>query len=197
MSPSAGSGAGAEEQSPLERAIDLLVYAPLGLVFTAREELPKLIARGRSGATGQVGMARAVGHFAVHQGQREAGKLLRQATERLAGVALAADNRKSQSPTHSSAGTPGRGPSTPALGSASGANAGRSTAVASGPKPGPAEPAAASLAIPGYDSLSAPQVVQRLDGLSGAELEAVGAYESATRGRKTILSRVGQLQSGR
>ena len=52
------------------------------------------------------------------------------------------------------------------------------------------------LAIPGYDALSASQVVQRLAGLSPAELESVRAYEEATRGRKTILSRVAQLQHG-
>ncbi|MGH9154235.1 MAG: hypothetical protein ACRD03_18040, partial [Acidimicrobiales bacterium] len=57
-------------------------------------------------------------------------------------------------------------------------------------------PHAASLAIPGYDSLSAPHVVQRLDGLSGDELEAVRAYEAAHRARKTILGRIAQLQSG-
>lgn len=55
-------------------------------------------------------------------------------------------------------------------------------------------PAVASLAIPGYDSLSASQVVQRLAGLSGSELEAVKAYEAANRGRRTILARIGQLQ---
>jgi hypothetical protein len=52
------------------------------------------------------------------------------------------------------------------------------------------------LAIPGYDALSASQVVQRLAGLSGAELADVGAYEAATRGRKTILNRVDQLRTG-
>jgi hypothetical protein len=51
------------------------------------------------------------------------------------------------------------------------------------------------LAIPGYDSLSASQVVQRLGGLSSEELEAVRQYESTTRGRRTILSKIAQLQS--
>lgn len=55
-------------------------------------------------------------------------------------------------------------------------------------------PSAEDLAIPGYDSLAASQVVQRLAGLSAAELAAVGAYESAHRGRRTILTRVRQLQ---
>jgi len=52
-----------------------------------------------------------------------------------------------------------------------------------------------TLAIPDYDSLSALQVVPRLDGLTTSELEAVGLYEAATRGRKTILNKVAQLQS--
>jgi hypothetical protein len=51
------------------------------------------------------------------------------------------------------------------------------------------------LAIPGYDTLSAMQVVQRLTGLSAQELEAVRAYEAAHRGRKTILHRAEQLLS--
>jgi hypothetical protein len=62
------------------------------------------------------------------------------------------------------------------------------------PAPAPAPPSD-SLAIPGYDSLSASQVVQRLASLSGPELAAVRDYEAATRGRRTILARVSQLQS--
>jgi len=53
-----------------------------------------------------------------------------------------------------------------------------------------------SLAIPGYDSLSASQVVQRLEGLSPAELEEVRAHEAAHRQRRTILHRVEQLLTG-
>ena len=71
------------------------------------------------------------------------------------------------------------------------------SAGTSGPGGGAEAPAsarrAADLAIPSYDSLSAPQVVQRLAGLSEDEVEAVLAYETATRGRKTILSRASQL----
>jgi hypothetical protein len=38
-------------------------------------------------------------------------------------------------------------------------------------------------------------VVQRLAGLDPAELEAVKVYESATRGRQTILTRISQLEA--
>ncbi|HEY5250099.1 MAG TPA: hypothetical protein VIJ09_00460 [Acidimicrobiales bacterium] len=55
---------------------------------------------------------------------------------------------------------------------------------------------AGSLAIPGYDSLSASQVVQRLAGLSRAELIEVRAHEQAQRHRRTILNRVEQLLAG-
>ncbi len=53
-----------------------------------------------------------------------------------------------------------------------------------------------ALAIPGYDSLSASQVVQRLEGLSSPELEEVRAHEAAHRQRRTILHRVEQLLTG-
>jgi hypothetical protein len=54
-------------------------------------------------------------------------------------------------------------------------------------------PPVSTLSIPGFDTLSASQVVQRLDGLNRSELVAVRAYEASTRGRRTILSRVDQL----
>jgi hypothetical protein len=51
----------------------------------------------------------------------------------------------------------------------------------------------AELAIPGYDALSASQVVERLIGLTPAELDAVHAYETAHRQRRTILGKIEQL----
>jgi hypothetical protein len=60
------------------------------------------------------------------------------------------------------------------------------------PAPGGRE-SARGLAIPDYDTLSASQVVQRLDGLDRRELVAVVDHETATRGRRTILHRAQQL----
>lgn len=175
-----GSGS-AGERSPLDRALDLLVYAPLGLALAAREELANLAARGRKEAEGQVGMARVVGRFAVDRGQKEAGRIVRQATGHLAGLGLVPDPSRAPRPPPAPpppAAEPARAPSAPA-------------SEPSDPRGhGPA-----ALAIPGYDSLSAPHVVQRLDGLSADELESVRLYEAAHRGRKTILGRIAQLQS--
>lgn len=52
------------------------------------------------------------------------------------------------------------------------------------------------LAIPGYDTLAASQVVQRLSSLRQDELDAIRAYELSTRGRRTILHRISQLTGG-
>ena len=54
-------------------------------------------------------------------------------------------------------------------------------------------PPVTTLSIPGFDTLSASQVVQRLDGLNRSELVSVRAYEASTRRRRTILNRVDQL----
>ncbi len=73
--------------------------------------------------------------------------------------------------------------------------AGGQTRTTARPGPGGSRtaPAVTDLAIPSYDSLSAPQVVQRLAGLSQDEVQAVRAYEAATRGRRTIIARADQL----
>jgi hypothetical protein len=71
--------------------------------------------------------------------------------------------------------------------------------VRAGAKPAPRRPQsgpdASQLAIPDYDSLAASQVLPRLEGLTPDEMEAVRSYEAAHRGRRTILGRIGQLQT--
>lgn len=183
-----------EKKTPLEQALDLFVYAPLGLAMAAREELPKFIDKGRQQVTGQMMMARMMGEYAVKEGQKEAEKLVKQAQDRLGDLA-GGPARPAPAPAPSPARQAGgaapseQAPTTaaaPTNGNGSRAKPSSQTTQASG----------AELAIPGYDTLSASQVVTRLAGLSTDELEAVRAYELATRHRKTILSRVAQLQTG-
>lgn len=200
-----------EPKSPLDQALDIFVYAPVGIALTAAEELPKLIDKGRQRVTGQIGMARMMGQFAVMQGQKEAEKLVRQATDRIADLtkppeAPAPKRPATRAPVVEPAGDePGvtevATPRSSNNGAATNGSATTGTAMngstatpsattgSAAPKP------SADLAIPGYDALSASQVVQRLAGLSPDELEQVRAYETASRGRKTILSRIAQLQA--
>ncbi len=61
-----------EERSPVEQALDLLVYAPIGFALEAKDMIPKLVERGR----GQVAMARLAGRFAAQRGEQEARKVV-------------------------------------------------------------------------------------------------------------------------
>jgi hypothetical protein len=223
-----------EPRSPLESALDLFVYVPVGLAFTAAEEIPKLAAKGRSRVGGQLTTAKVIGHFVVAQGRKELDRRFRQtgpgggergepSSTRLSEPAGGERSEPSSTRLGESAGGERGEPSDARLAGPSGARTGRSAAPGPGePRgdgpgesplpsgrraanpPGAADaldlaampvPTAARLGIPGYDSLSASQVVQRLAGLSNEELVAVGAYETAHRARRTVLTRVNQLLS--
>ncbi len=202
MSEPRGGEAGAETgraapvSSPGRKALDLLVFAPAGLLVTAVEELPELAAKGRTRFEVHLRNARFVGQMVVTTGQVH----LRDRVARFTGPreepAAAQDAVRPSRPAR-----PTDYPPTPGadLGaeqaSAFGGPADGSGSTGTSPPPstGPAAPSAADWAIPGYDTLSASQVVRRLDGLGIHELQAVSRYEVETRGRRTILHRVQQL----
>jgi hypothetical protein len=48
-------------------------------------------------------------------------------------------------------------------------------------------------ALAGYDTLSASQVVRRLESLGADQLRAVHRHEASHRNRRTILNRTSQL----
>jgi hypothetical protein len=179
------------QRSPIDAALDLLFYAPVGLALTAREELPRLIEKGRQRVGGQVTMARMVGQFAVNQGGQEAGKFVKQATEALSALGILPGSQRQPAPVRPSTGAD-RSRDTNGHRGAPSAGAGALGGL--GP---PRTADADELGIEGYDSLSASQVVQRLAGLSEHELGAVQSYEASTRGRRTILTRIAQLQADR
>jgi hypothetical protein len=171
----------------VEQAADLFLYAPIGLFFEGPTLLPKLAEQGRVHARN----ARVFGQFAVRHGEaevrRRVGDVEQQAGEVLRTFGLLPDRDETDR------GAP-PAPADDAIVDDLGA---RLSGNGHGPEPSGqvAGPGVDELAIPGYDSLSASQVVTRLEGLTPPELEAVRAYESANRGRKTILNKVAQLQS--
>lgn len=169
-----------ENKPAVEAALDLFVYAPLGLALEARTLLPSLVERGRN----QVTMARMVGQFAVQQGQVEATKRVGPLQEQVG--AVLADLGLVSRPTSAPAPAPEPEPAAVVV---------DEPEVAEEPEPTAPAVDVATLAIPDYDSLAASQVVPRLRALASDELEAVRTYEAAGRGRKTILNRIAQLQA--
>ncbi len=156
-----------------ERLLDLLVFVPAGIVATAIDELPRFAARGREKLGVHVSSARAVGKYAVRSGRHRLGR-----------TPAGLFTREVTRPRPRAVVRPVPGDA--ASGGAPGARTAR-------PWSNGHVPSASTLSIPGFDALSASQVVQRLDGLTREELVSVRAYESATRGRRTILNRVDQL----
>ena len=161
----------------IEQALDVFVYAPLGLALVARDQLPSLVERGRKQVAQQTNLARMMGQYAAKEGEKK----IRKRVE---------DLRAQPAP-------PAATPDASAPGGATDPNRNTGEPARSGEPTAPAapKPSGDHLAIPGYDTLSASQVVQRLAGLQRDELEAVQAYEEATRGRRTILTKIAQLQA--
>ena len=195
-----------------ERALDLLVYAPVGVALYLRDTVPTFVnlfvSRGRAElgqrrqqAQNQVAQAKAMGEFAVNFG----GPKVREHVEK--GIALARKGAESvlggagdeggvpDAADEATSPAPAPRPDRAAANSkAASRPAGESTATATATTAAPA-PAATTLVIPDYDELSASQVVERLDGLPASELDAVRAYEEAHRARRTILYKIEQLTS--
>lgn len=168
----------AASKGPIDQLADLVLFAPLGFALEARQLWPRLADRGRA----ELQRARRHGEDVVTRGRAWAGARVEEAQEQaqaaLSGLGLG--GREDGSTSGPPEGVPSR-PATPP-----------SRVRAATEPPFPAE----QLAIPDYDALSASQVVPRLAGLSADELEQVRQYEAGTRGRKTILNKIAQLQAG-
>ncbi len=175
-----------DNETPIERAVELLVYAPIGLAMFAKDTVPTFVrmfvSRGqtevskhRKTAGTQANQYRTIGQMAVKYGGPEvkrqaeaaAETVRRRAEETLAGIA-ATSAAPASAPAGPRPATNGTAPAVPS-------------------------PSLADLPIPGYDLLSASQVIERLTGLARPELFAVRAYETAHRARTTILAKIAQL----
>ncbi len=155
-------------RGPLRRTLDLCIVAPVGIAATVVEELPELIGEGRRRVELQLGNALVVGRFVVRKKQRD----LSRAPRRPPGQRVAPRRRRAATSTADPP-APAAGPQRPA--------------------PDPAAAVIVGRALADYDTLSASQVVRRLESLGPEELQAVQRYEASTRNRRTILNRAGQL----
>lgn len=178
----------ADERPVVSQVADAVFYAPLGLALEGRRLFPDLVDRGRR----QVQFTRVVGKYAVKRGEERANQHWQDAQQLLLGLLNVAGLRPQDDDPEAADPIPVQDVDlvegtdlriVPDLDDEA------DDAAAS------ARRAAEDLAIPGYDSLSAFQVMPRLEGLGPDELEAVRAYERETRGRQTILNKIAQLQA--
>jgi hypothetical protein len=195
------------DKGPLRRTLDVCLFAPVGVAVTVAEDLPELISKGRQRVEMEISNARVVGRFVVRRGQGrltdrleellrstqidELLKVLREeeAEEQAEDAATALVDVTHASEASETTAAPDVEP-----------DATEGSAISTNGAPPSARPApdAAALAIVGgalsdYDTLSASQVVRRLESLGPDELRAVQRYEASHRNRRTILNRAGQL----
>jgi hypothetical protein len=152
----------------LRRTLDLCIFAPVGVAMNIIDDLPGLIDKGRERVEQEISNARIAGEYVVGRFQR---RLSAQVDTLL----------------HSGDGAPPEAAAEPDRGAAP------ASAPPARPAPDAADAATLGAALADYDTLSASQVVRRLEGLGPEELRAVQRYESATRHRRTILNRASQL----
>jgi hypothetical protein len=200
-----------DRKDRLEHTLEVLVYAPIGVGLYLRDMGPTFVnmfvARGRAEidrrqaqvqqrtttakSIGQVAMAFGV-PMVKQRVEKEVGTARERAQTLLGSIAgsdgtngapAAQPQPQPSTPSASSAPAPApKAPATPVT----------TPAAAAGDTNGSADPL---LPIPGYNSLSASQVVERLAGLSTEELEAVRAFEASHRKRRTILGKIDQISA--
>jgi len=151
---------------PVEQLLDLFLYAPIGFLAKSAESVPDLAKRGRT----QAANARVIGQFALGTSNTKARKAIAEAEQHVHAflkiiAESAAPSRTQASPTASSSGSENND----------------NSATLAGP-------------IENYDTLTAVQILPLLATLAPAELQQVFDYEHAHRARKTILTRIRQLQ---
>jgi hypothetical protein len=197
-----------EHPDRIERTLELLLYAPVGIGLFLKDAAPQLVdmfvARGRAEidrrqeeVQQRVTTARSLGQVAVAFGA----PMLRQRVEQTVADAHRRAGELFGSPASEPA--PARAETSPSspiteLSPPPAPAVSAPTPPTPPTRPEPPEPngesaSTAGLPIPGYDALSASQVVERLIGLAPDELDAVHAYETSHRQRRTILGKIEQL----
>jgi hypothetical protein len=190
------------ENDPVDKALRLFVYAPLGIAAYLRDSAPSLltvfVARGQRELAGvrraveeRLGLTEPEPPPAppLQRVAEGIGRLASQAGSVVVGVARpvvdAATAAASSAASPSASGAPPNGEAMH-WSASPGANGSESADRSVG---------ATELPIADYDGLSATQIIDRLDGLSRGALERIRVYELAHRARRTILATIDQLTS--
>lgn len=198
------------EKSQADQLIDLLVYAPVGLIYEYGDVLPQLVKRGKS----QVQLAKVMSQMAAKQGQKSvdgalldaAGTLAKGITEFGALLGLAPDASTPPPPTPSDVIDVDEAAAAPAKSE----QASKTTDEPKTPKQKPAskkksttkkKPASKKasdkkpqrLPIARYDDLTAREIVPLLEDLSAGQRKRIHKHELDNRKRKTILAKLDRL----
>ena len=151
----------------IHRLMDQFVFAPIGALAAMKGDLEGSAERGRQRVELQLRNARFIGEMAVQHGSKEIVRRFKDLT----GPGRSTEPERASDTNEDTA----------------------TSEPTTTEEPAAVAPAPIDHLIAGYDDLSASQVVRLLESFSPAELDELVAYESATRGRRTILNKAAQL----
>lgn len=184
-----------EDRNPVERAVEFAVHVPIGIAAFARDSLPTFtqmfagrgrreVAQHQQQVQARLANYRAIGELAITYGPPVVRQRL---SEHMETLRLAARTTFDALPL----------PRTAPEHHVAPASAPEPRPKHDAPVPGTATPTPdpSGLAIPDYDGLAASQIIERLAGLAPSELDAVDAYERATRARRTVLGKIAILKA--
>ncbi len=174
------------QDNPLEQLLELMVYAPVGLLYEYEDVLPQLIRRGKS----QVQLARVFGQMAANQQRQGNGRSgAEAAVSGLASmVAKMASEALSCGPEDAS-----EAEVEPTTGVRKPSSAPEAPEAESDDDAAPAADDATALPIANYDALTAREIVSLLPDLTAPQRDQVAAYEQTHRARKTVLGKLERL----
>lgn len=162
--------------NPAEQLIELLVYAPVGLLYDYQDVLPKLIKRGKS----QVQLARVMGQMAANRGQNDptgaVGDMANLASGLLAKLLTEIGSQIGLAP-------PAEAP------------ADEPTARAAAPEFEDQPDQDKPLPIARYDELTAREIIPLLEDLDPGQRARIRAHEATNRNRKTVLAKLDRLDT--
>jgi len=157
------------QRNPIDQALDIFVFAPLGATIEFWEKMPELAQLGRDRLGAQAPAARMIGEFAVKTGRKKVEEGIdsfANTGRKFAGAPV--DPDETAEPDKTTEQDP------------------------ASPTPPPDD---SDLAIDDYDGLPAVQIIPALANISAAERDLIRAHETAGRGRRTILGKLDQLDA--
>lgn len=167
-------------KSTILDAIETGLFAVVGAVSELQETFPRIVEKGKASLEPKLGVAKFVGQFAVKGAESElrkkSGDLIDQISELVFQLFDSGEEVNLSSTTDGEEAIPRE------------AKNGTLRARTSRPKPSKGKSQVVNdLPIAGYTTLSAQQVIARLNSLTSSELVSISIYEASHRNRSSIL----------
>ncbi|MDA8103673.1 MAG: hypothetical protein M0Z34_11985 [Nitrospiraceae bacterium] len=181
------------DDGDLKKLIDYAVYAPVGIIHSIAEAMPRAVEEGRAVVESRAAAARFIGRMAVGMAETKAQEQLAEVRKQAEGLIDLVLPEPWADLAHMVLGDQREEPTPPAAREEDFVQSvPAESAIPKAPRI-QVDLGEVEAVIPNYATLSATQITAKMDLLSKRELRLVYEYELGHRGRKTILARAEKL----